>query len=173
MIYRIMEIRPYKSSDFYEIKTWICDTRTHAFWCADLMPYPLEKQSFENTFKNTDTAFTAVNDNNNPIGFFCLSFNAAVKETKLKFIILAPELRGKGHGKEMLSLAIKYALENGAESVQLNVFENNIKAQKCYLRAGFTERASTQNAFCFNGENWTRCNMSINKTTAKRYLISL
>ena len=162
-----MKIRPYKSSDFDEIKTWVNTKRIHALWCANLIKYPLEKINFENILKgNNDAPFTAVKGNK-IAGFFCYSFNSNAKEIKLKFIILSPEFRGKGYGKELVSLAVKNAFENKAESVQLNVFDNNTQAKNCYLRSGFSERVITENVFCFENEIWDRCNMVIKKSMNK------
>ncbi len=164
-----MEIRPYKSLDFDTIKTWIKDKRSHALWCADLIPYPLLKHSFEKTLKelsltSKDTPFVAINDDGVIVGFFCYSFVPSTKEGKLKFIIISPEFRGKGYGKKMVTLAIKNAFCNSrTETIQLNVFCNNEQAKKCYLRAGFSERLITEDAFCFNNEKWARCNMVIKK----------
>ena len=42
-----MRIRPYQNKDFDIISQWITDERSHALWCANLMPYPLEKNSFD------------------------------------------------------------------------------------------------------------------------------
>lgn len=42
-----MRIRPYQNKDFDIISQWITDERSHALWCANLMTYPLEKNSFD------------------------------------------------------------------------------------------------------------------------------
>ena len=34
------------SKDYQYISKWIDDERTHAFWCANLLPYPITQQSF-------------------------------------------------------------------------------------------------------------------------------
>ena len=40
-----MKIRAFDfDDDFDAIKTWITDERTHMMWCANLIPYPLEKE---------------------------------------------------------------------------------------------------------------------------------
>ena len=76
-----------------------------------------------------------------------------------------PEYRGKGYGKEMLLLAIKYAFEIiGVQSVHLNVFPENTKAKSCYESVGFAERKVDLNAFSFKDESWGRCNMVISRS---------
>ena len=73
-----------------------------------------------------------------------------------------PLYRGKGYGKEMLRLAVKYAFEiSNAQAVQLNVFPENERAKKCYESVGFTERKTDLNAFAYKDESWGRCNMII------------
>ena len=82
----------------------------------------------------------------------------------LKFVIVNPEYRGKGIANEMLKLVVEYAFgKAGAELVQLNVFSENIRAKKCYEKAGFVERNLTENAFTYKDESWGRCNMIIIK----------
>lgn len=83
----------------------------------------------------------------------------------MKFVMVDQDLRGQGYGKEMLSLAVKYAFEiTKADAVQLNVFSENTGAKKCYLSVGFSERTNTDRAFSFNEELWGRCNMIIKRS---------
>ncbi len=43
-----MRIRPYIPDKDYEyLSEWIDDERTHALWCANLLPYPMIKQNAE------------------------------------------------------------------------------------------------------------------------------
>ena len=82
----------------------------------------------------------------------------------LKFVVVNPAYRGKGIAKEMLEAAAVYAFEDTkADALQLNVFPENERAKKCYLKAGFTERNTTENAFIFKDESWGRCNMVLRK----------
>ena len=42
-----MRIRPYIPNKDYEyVSKWIDDERTHAFWCANLLTYPITRKSF-------------------------------------------------------------------------------------------------------------------------------
>ena len=75
-----------------------------------------------------------------------------------------PKYRGKGYGREMILLAVKYAFEiTNVQSVQLNVFPENERAKKCYESVGFTERKTDLNAFAYKDESWGRCNMVIRR----------
>ena len=51
-----MKIRAFDlDDDFDVIKTWITDERTHMMWCANLIPYPLEKDYFMSALQERQT----------------------------------------------------------------------------------------------------------------------
>lgn len=160
-----MRIRPYQNKDFDIISQWITDERSHALWCANLMPYPLEKNSFDALLQEAeerfgDSPFVATTNDGQVVGFFCFSVNFHTNEGMLKFVVIDNTMRNKGYGCEMLKLAIKYAFEIAkADAVHLNVFPENPGAKKCYEKVGFKERTLTENAFSFKDESWGRCNM--------------
>ena len=165
-----MRIRPYIEANDYEyLEKWIDNEKIHALWCANLMPHPITKENFnilleKNAAEWADSAYVATEDNGRVIGFFCYSINVDNNEGFLKFVIVDNKERGKGYGKEMLQLALQYAFHiTGADLVQLNVFDNNLAAKHCYEKVGFVERNVTKDAFVFNGESWSRCNMIITK----------
>ena len=76
------------------------------------------------------------------------------------FVIISPELRGKGNGKKMLGLAIQYAKSQlHASRITLGVFSNNPKAHACYESVGFKEyNTSTVDIL---GSNWECVDMEL------------
>ncbi len=165
-----MRLRPYiHDKDFDSIKNWMPEERAHAMWCANIIPYPMEKDGFAEVMSNAfdrfgDTPFVAISDAGEIEGFFLYSLNYETNEVLLKFVMVDPAKRGKGLGKEMLGLAVKYAFEiSHADLVHLNVFPENAGAKKCYEGAGFVERDTTPEAFTYKDEKWGRTNMAIRK----------
>lgn len=160
-----MRLRPYQKKDFEVISKWITEERAHALWCANLTPYPLEKESFykllaEGEERFGDSPFVATTEEGKVVGFFCFSVNLSTNEGMFKFVVIDATERNKGYGSEMLKLAVKYAFEIAkADAVQLNVFAENPRARKCYEKVGFKERAFTEGAFPYKKETWGRCNM--------------
>ena len=109
-------------------------------------------------------AYVATADDGALLGFFVLSVNARNNSGFLKFVIVNNDFRGKGYGTQMIKLIQKYAFEiAGVSSIQLNVFDVNISARKCYARNGFVEDSFTEKAFVFRDENWERCHMVVSK----------
>lgn len=143
--------------------------KSHALWCANLIPYPVTKENLhafleKTAIEWTDSAYVATETSGKIIGFFCYSINVDDNTGFLKFVIVDHSLRGKGYGKEMLKLALQYAFEiTGVKSVQLNVFDESIIAKHCYEKVGFIEESITQNVFRYKNESWDRCHMIITK----------
>ena len=168
--YPFMRIRPYIPSKDYEyVSKWIDNERTHAFWCASRLSYPISQKSFhdfleKNSMDWVDSAYVATENNGQPVGFFCYSVNTESNVGFLKFIIVDRAKRGKGYGKGMLNLALQYAFQiTGAEAVQLNVFNENTSAKRCYEKVDFVERSIEKDVFSYKDELWSRCNMIVSK----------
>ncbi len=161
-----MRLRPYIPSKDYEyIQQWIPDERTHALWCANFIPYPMTREKMQDVLDKdaqdwNGCAYVATQDDGKLIGFFVLAVNLSNNSGFLKFVLINNELRGKGYGTQMIKLMLKYAFDiQGVSSVQLNVFDANHSARKCYLNAGFMEDSIATNAFTFMNESWGRCHM--------------
>ena len=100
--------------------------------------YPITEEQFNAV--NNLMAFTAIEDNE-VVGFFTMRMpSESFDELRFGFVIVDNEKRGKGYGKKMLSLGLKYAKEIfGAKKVSLGVFENNESAYYCYKSVGFKD----------------------------------
>ena len=165
-----MRLRPYIPLKDYEyIQNWISDERVHALWCANLIPYPMTSEELQSVLDKDaldwgGCAYVATEDDGKLIGFFVLAVNVVNNTGFLKFVIIDNELRGKGYGTQMIKLLLRYAFDiAGVSSVQLNVFDANINAKKCYLKAGFMEDGFSADAFIFKKESWGRCHMVVSK----------
>ena len=67
--------------------------------------------------------------------FFSVSLTAGVT-----VVVVDTSQRGKGKGKEMLKLGLRYAFDvYDAKKVSLGVFANNEPAYYCYKAAGFKD----------------------------------
>lgn len=135
----MIRIRPYKVTDAKTILSWCQNEKEFYQWTAGVLGnYPITKDEFG--FVESLMPFTAF-DETGIIGFFTLrNPNELLDELRLGFVILNPDKRGKGYGKEMLRLGLKFAFEiYGAKRISLGVFENNPTAYFCYKAVGFND----------------------------------
>ena len=70
-------------------------------------------------------------------GFYIGEF--LIDEATLMDICVAPDLQGKGYGKQLLNQFIEQAKSKGASKIWLEVRAKNISAQMLYMNAGFIE----------------------------------
>ena len=63
-----MRLRPYIASRDYEyLQKWVNDERTHALWCANMIPYPMTYEKFQEVLEKDSydwggCAFVATED---------------------------------------------------------------------------------------------------------------
>lgn len=168
-----LRLRQYKPCDAENIISWIKDEEALRKWSSDRFGnYPITSEDINNKYigNNGDciepdnfyplTAF----DESGAVGHLILRYTDTEKKTiRFGFVIVDDSKRGKGYGKQMLNLAIKYAFEiYGAEKITLGVFDNNASAYYCYKSVGFIENGDEIFYELF-GEQWKCIEMEINK----------
>lgn len=161
----MLRLRPYKPCDAAVITSWLKTEYAFRQWSADRYEkYPITPSDM-NTYYDRDrdsdsiwgmTAF----DESGVVGHLTMRFpDREKREIRFGFVIVDDSRRKKGYGKEMLSLAVRYAFEIlRADKISLGVFENNRAALKCYQSCGFeavekTELEEKERYECL-GEIW-------------------
>ena len=170
----MLKLRPYKPQDAETIITWCKDEVAFRKWTSDRYDrYPIteldmNKKYIDNNGDCPDsdnfypmTAF----DENDIVGHLIMRFTDDKKTAiRFGFVIVDDSKRGKGYGKEMISLALKYAFDIlKVNKVTIGVFENNMQAYSCYKAAGFKD-ADGGNTVCeIFGEKWTIRELELKK----------
>lgn len=158
----MLRLRPYHTNDAKTILSWTKDEKAFYQWTAGVLgDYPLTEEQF-NAVANL-MAFTAIDDNE-IVGFFTMRRpTESFDELRFGFVVVDSEKRGKGYGKRMLELGLKYAKEIfGAKKVSLGVFENNEPAYYCYKAVGFHDVILNETEkYRVLGEEWNCAEMEI------------
>lgn len=175
----MLRLRPYKRCDAEKIITWTGDETAFRKWCADRYEnYPAAAEDMNRQYDEQadNDGFYPVTafDEDGIVGHMIMRFTDEEKTVlRFGFVIVDPDKRGRGYGKEMLRLALKTAFDIlGAEKVTLGVFENNPSAYHCYKAVGFRDAAATDETYHIFGEEWKcleleithRSEVSINKS---------
>ena len=126
--------------------------------------FPLTENQIDKTLSDENRiAFRVANTSNGKtVGHCEIYFNNG--SAKLgRILIMDENQRGKGIGEQMVILMLQYILENRIErNIELNVFDFNIGAQKCYEKVGFTLNPDKKYLREVDGETWTALNMVLN-----------
>ena len=170
-----LTLRPYKPLDAAVITSWLKNEYLMRQWCADRYEhYPVTPENM-NTYHaryidGQRTRALTMTDGDNIVGYITLRTPAGnPTEQRLGFVIVDDSKRGRGLGKALISMAVKYAFETfGAMKVSLGVFENNQSAIHCYKAAGFHRLSlpETESYECL-GETWNCIEMELKNNTSK------
>ncbi|MBO2515763.1 MAG: GNAT family N-acetyltransferase [Clostridiales bacterium] len=146
----MLRLRPYKPCDAERIAEWVQDEDVFHRWGGDYIgSYPLPAEAIDDTYRNKngncDEAdnfypWTAVDEDNRPVGSFIMRYTGGdPRQLRFGWVVVDDAIRGKGYGRQMLELGLKYAFELlGAERITIGVFEGNEGALRCYRKTGFT-----------------------------------
>lgn len=143
----MIRLRPYKPSDAWHILKWWegADEETFVKWSCGKFDYPLTIEQLDTYFstwcleEENGWLMTALDENGAPVGHFIMRLvDYDAGSVRMGFIVMNPDGRGKGYGKQMIAQALKYAFGVlGMKTATLGVFENNPQAKACYEAVGF------------------------------------
>jgi len=87
------------------------------------------------------------------IGFLGLRVNDSEQGGSYRIGIENPEYWGRGYGTEVARLVLRYAFEAlGLHRVRLMVAAYNVRARRCYEKAGFRVEGTLRQSFQVDGE---------------------
>ena len=157
-----LTLRTYQPSDATMITSWLKSEYLMRQWCADRYErYPVTPEDMnryhERNIDGQHSSALTMTDGDVIVGYITLRTPADdPTEQRLGFVIVDDSKRGRGLGKTLVSMAVKYAFETlGATKVSLGVFENNPSAIHCYEAMGFhrVSLPDTESYKCL-GETW-------------------
>lgn len=157
-----MKLRSYVAAKDYQIiKNWITDERMHDLWCAKRIPYPMTEDNLQEFLEKDAQEWggkpyiATEEDSDIPVGFFIITVNNGANSAFFKCIMVDNSLRGKGYGTRMIEEMKRFAFDElGVSLVQLNVFDTNPGAKRCYEKAGFEVESFSEKSLAFGAESW-------------------
>ena len=166
----MLRLRPFRVPDAKTVITWQREPEEFYMWTAGIMgAFPVSEQRLleaTSARENNVTYFpmTAF-DETGPVGFFTIRKPGEDdKKVSLGYVIVDPGKRGKGYGKQMLRLGLKFIFEvYGADEAGLDVFDSNPRAYNCYKAIGFRETGNRE-LWTAGGYTWNYIEMAISKS---------
>jgi RimJ/RimL family protein N-acetyltransferase len=162
----MIKLEQFQQSDFERLISWI-DTKELLITIAGtVFTYPLTFDQLKSYLDDPKSySFNIVDVAQNKIighAEIVLSNDNICKIDKL--LIGDRSNRGKGIGQEVINELLKYSFESlGARIVELNVYDWNIGAIRCYEKAGFTKNSGKTFSTQFDDKTWLALNMTIDK----------
>ncbi len=169
---RHIMLKTFEESDFSLLASMIPDARFLLQWAGPKYTYPLDVLQLKGELANTvdkkpsSKIFKAIqSDSLETVGHIQLrEINYDAFNCVMSRVLIFSDYRGKGFGKAMVRLAVKYAFENlGLNEVLLNVYDFNKKAIATYRDIGFNDYQKTKDACKFQNESWNSIRMKLKK----------
>ena len=165
----MLSFRDYTPADGELVASWVTDEWTLRVWSAACYAaWPVSGEEINRLYEDTmkkEPSFRPlmVEEDCVPVGHMILQYTDPEQtNVHFGFVILDPEIRGRGTGSRMLQLAIERSFgELGAKSLDLMVLDCNERAHRCYLRLGFRDVPDTTEIMVFQEKEWVRHRMEM------------
>ena len=162
----MIRIEKFERAFYSDLISWVNSEEQLMQFAGPSLTFPLTNEQLDKSLNDKNRlAFRVVNDETNrSIGHseIYLADQSAFLE---RLLIADNEQRGKGLGQQIVNLLLDYIFSNLHKSkVELNVFNWNISAIKCYEKVGFVINPDKRNERKIKNEVWTAINMSIDKS---------
>jgi RimJ/RimL family protein N-acetyltransferase len=163
----LIRLQPFDRPDFEKLISWIDNENLLVQVAGRQLTFPVTVEQLINSQLDPRRhAFSIVDfASSRPVGhceLYLLDQSAKID----RLIIGDPAMRGKGLCKAVIHLLLDYGFNVlSQERIELNVFDWNKAAIRCYENAGLRKNVHGNMVFEMNGEPWTAFNMSIDRST--------
>lgn len=151
----------FSETDFNLLISWVKDEKELIQFAGQIFRFPLTTEQLKEYLKDKNRhPFKIVLNNSNIVIGHCEAYQTSNDTVKLCRIIIGDKrYRGQGLGYEATKKLIKWCIENlRPNTIELNVYDFNTIAIKCYEKLGF-QRTNDSKTIILNGENWTSVRM--------------
>ena len=162
----MIELKEFTKNDFETLKSWIGNEEELLQFAGAIFTYPLTNEQLDSYVDMADKRPLKVvlTRTNETIGHCELNFENG--NNRLSRILLGnKKLRNQKIGEEIVRKMVDLLFEDlTVNEVDLNVFEWNIGAIKCYEKVGFISNPKKQTATReVNGKMWSVINMTLKR----------
>jgi len=164
----VIRLKKFTENDFDNLLSWINSEEELIQFAGTIFSFPLTKEQLYKYVKIPGVnAFKVLYEEENITIGHAEIFNSGENISKLCRIIIGDKnYRGKGIGKQIVKELLNLCFNKfDSDKVELNVFDWNIYAIKCYEGAGFKINKYIHRDILVNGKKWTSINMFIDKKT--------
>ncbi len=173
----MIELKPFREEDFEALISWVGSEELLVQFAGPIFKYPLTVAQLEKYISDENRyVFKVINPEANGIAIghaeiFLVTPTAA---RLCRILIGDKSYRGKGVGQEIIKQLIDQSFEYlNAETIELNVYDWNTSAIKCYEKVGFEVNPNTINTTEVNGVTWTAINMVFPKPKKRAHSSSI
>ena len=166
-IFKMIKLTPFEEEDFEKLISWIENEESLVQFAGSVVfKYPLTKEQLVIYISDDKRfAFKVIDTKTNEtIGHAEIYLVKPDMSRLCRILIGKKEYRGKGIGQQIMQQLKDYSFDIlNVEFVELNVYDWNIYAIKCYEKVGFKINSKVSSTTEVGGNIWTAINMRVKK----------
>jgi RimJ/RimL family protein N-acetyltransferase len=162
----MLKIEKFNTKDFATLISWVDSEESLMQFAGPLFRFPLSTHQLDQYIAEKNRFPFKVIDptTNTTIGHAEIVQINPTTCILCRILIGDKNLRGRGLGQELIQQLLNKAFNGpGILKVELNVYDWNTSAIKCYEKVGFTINPDRMREQEINGKIWTALNMTINR----------
>lgn len=167
----MIELKPFTEYDFETFKGWVQSEEELFQFAGPIFTYPLTNEQLMDYTEMTDKRPLKVilKSTNEIIGHCELNFENG--NNRLSRILIGnKELRGQKIGEQIVNKMVDLLFQDPKiNEVDLNTFDWNKGAIKCYEKVGFKINHDKTDEMVVNDKTWTRLNLTLER---KAYIVN-
>ena len=166
--YSMIKLKPFAKDDYENLIAWINSEDLLVQIAGRQMTFPVTSEQLDISQSDRNRiAFSIINEETGRSVGHCELYRLENSAKIDRLIIGDPSMKGKGLCGPIIRLLLEYGFNIlDQQQIELNVFEWNNVAIRCYEKAGFRKNPEKTMEFQLDGkEKWIAFNMSIDRTT--------
>jgi ribosomal protein S18 acetylase RimI-like enzyme len=130
-------LEPFQTAHAAEIAGWATTAEEARRWGGRETAWPVASSVFDSWHADPEVHAYVLVEAGEPLGYGEVWVDADEREVELGRIIVAPERRGQGLGRLLVTLLLEQAAPTGYPAAFVRVAPDNAAALACYAGAGF------------------------------------
>ena len=163
----MIRLGPFAKADFNKLISWVDSEEDLIQFAGPIFKFPLTEQQLEKYLEDKSRfAFKVIDDESEQTIGHCEIYLTEQSAKFCRILIGDKSFRGRGLGLQIVIILLEKSFTNFDKPfVELNVFDWNVGAIKCYEKAGFAINKNKTSAIKVKGKIWNSLNMTIDKQT--------
>jgi RimJ/RimL family protein N-acetyltransferase len=169
-----MKLEPFRQKYIREIISWIKTEQDMIQWAGSVFSWPLAQRQIREHLKaagqELPTLYPFALHNRGKIVGYCeiSDLKRRYNSAMLSRVLISPRRRGRGLGEFMINEALRIGFNQlGLNRIGLGVFDFNVPAIRCYVKAGFIYEGTMRQSAKAGDEYWNCHIMSVLQTEWK------
>lgn len=158
----MIRLEPFTQGDFKRLISWIDSEELLIQFAGPIFTYPLTEEQLQSYLEDENRfAFKVIDTNTDHTIGHAEIYHSENNTAKICRVLIGDQsLRGKGFGEKLIRELVSFSIKNlqGAV-VELNVFDWNTAAIRCYEKVGFVMDPEKFTIMNVEGKPWKSMNM--------------